>query len=165
MLVEEFLRAGINFNIEKRKLIDAQRIFHLMEKRNLTAAYQFYCNKVLHNAHAAEADTLASLEVLEAQIERYQGKKVEDTLGNLIGTFENDMSSLHQLTITNLVDLAGRMIYRGDHIYFNFGKHKGKKVIDILEKEPSYYDWIMNGDFTLDTKRKLTEIKLQAFNK
>lgn len=165
MLVEEFLRAGINFNIEKRKLIDSQKIFHLMEKRTLSAAYKFYCDKILVDAHSAEMDTLASLEVLEAQIDRYDGMDVKDAQGNLLGRFENNLSTLHQITSNDLVDLAGRMINRGGEVYFNFGKHKGKKVLDILESEPSYYDWIMNGDFSLDTKRRLTEIKLAAFNR
>ncbi len=166
MLVEEFLRADINFDISKRKLIDSQKIFHLMEKRNLSAAYLFYCNKILENAHSAEADTLASYEILEKQVQKYWGMDVLDMRGNKLGIIENDMEVLHKLTLDKLVDLAGRMIYNDEGIeVFNFGKHKGKVVLDVLDKEPMYYDWIMNGDFPLDTKRRLTEIKLRQFNK
>lgn len=165
MLVEEFLRADVNFSIENRKLIDSQKIFHLMEKRNLTSAYKFYCNKKLENAHSAEMDTRASLEVLEAQIERYQGQTVFDGLDKEIGNIDNNMATLHELTASNMVDLAGRMIKKEDNIVFNFGKHRGKKVTSVLEQEPSYYEWIMNGDFPLDTKRRLTEIRLKSFKK
>jgi DNA polymerase-3 subunit epsilon len=165
VLVEEFLRADVNFSIEKRKLIDSQRIFHLMEKRNLTAAYKFYCGKDLVDAHSAEMDTLASLEVLQSQVEKYEGMTVNDNLGNAIGFIKNDMNTLHSLTSNDMVDLAGRMIIKDNIIVFNFGKHRGKKVLDVLEKEPSYYDWIMNGEFPLDTKRRLTEIKLKSFQK
>ena len=165
MLVEEFLRADVNFNIENRKLVDSQKIFHLMEKRNLSSAYKFYCNKVLENAHSAEMDTLASLEVLEAQVLKYQGMTVFNGLEKEIGKIENNMNVLHELTSSNMIDLAGRMVKKDDTIIFNFGKHRGKSVTKILEDEPSYYDWIMNGDFPLDTKRRLTEIRLRAFKK
>lgn len=165
ILVEEFLRAGTDFDITKRKLIDAQKIFHLMEKRNLTAAYKFYCNKILKDAHSAEADTVATYEILKRQIEMYDGQKVEDLQGNTIGYIQNDIHVLHELTFTKMVDLAGRMVFNENGIeVFNFGKHKGKAVSEILAREPSYYDWMMNGDFPLDTKRKLTEIKLRGFN-
>jgi DNA polymerase III subunit epsilon len=165
ILVEEFLRAGTDFDISKRKLIDAQKIFHLMEKRNLSAAYKFYCNKILIDAHSAEADTIATYEILKRQIEMYDGQKVEDLQGNTIGYIHNDINVLHELTFTKMVDLAGRMVFNDNGIeVFNFGKHKGKSVNEILVKEPSYYDWMMNGDFPLDTKRKLTEIKLRGFN-
>jgi len=165
MLMEEFLRVGITFEVDKRKIIDAQRIFHLMEKRNLAAAYKFYCNKNLEDAHSAEADTNATLEVFEAQVQKYESMEVVDGLGNKIGIIENDMEVLHKLTKTDMIDLAGRMIEKNGEAYFNFGKHKGRKVTEILSNEPSYYDWIMNGDFPLDTKRKLTEIKLKEFSK
>jgi DNA polymerase-3 subunit epsilon len=165
MLVEEFLRAEIDFEIKNRKLIDAQRFFHLMEKRNLSAAYKFYCQKTLDNAHSAEADTLATVAVFEAQIEKYQDMEVTDNLGKKIGTFKNDMSSLHQLTFSKMADLAGRLVYNNQNeVVFNFGKHRGKPVTEIFKKEPSYYDWMMKGDFTRDTKRRLTEIKLQLLN-
>lgn len=165
MLIEEFLRAEVNFDVSNKKLIDAQRFFHLMEKRNLSAAYKFYCNKTLENAHSAEADTLATAEILEAQVERYDGAEVQDNLGKKLGIFANDMEQLHNLTFNKMVDLAGRMAYndRGE-IVFNFGKHRGKPVTQVLKSEPSYFDWIMKGDFTRDTKRRLTEIRLQSLN-
>jgi len=166
MLVEEFLRAGVEFDYSRKKIIDAQKIFHLMEKRTLTAAYKFYLSKDLEDSHSAEADTQASMEVLLAQVDRYQGELVTDGLGNKIGEIKNDMEVLAKLTSSELVDLAGRMILnkQGEEM-FNFGKHKGKKVTAVLKEEPSYYDWMMNGDFPMDTKRKLTEIKLRDFNK
>lgn len=165
MLVEEFLRAGVEFEIHNRKLIDAQRIFHLMEKRTLSAALKFYCNKELDNAHGAMADTLACLEVLDAQILRYENMVVTDAAGNEIGKIENDMESLHKLTCPNSVDLAGRIVLNKDGVeVFNFGKHKDKSVSEIMQIEPSYYDWMMKGDFPLETKRRLTQIKLRGFN-
>lgn len=166
VLVEEFLRSGVNFDVSKRKLIDSQKIFHLMEKRNLSAAYKFYCDKTLINAHSAEADTLASYEILLKQIERYDGQDVNDMKGNKLGVIQNDMEAIHNITLEKMVDLAGRMVFNdnGEEV-FNFGKHKGKRVVDILEKEPMYYNWIQKNDFSLDTKRKLTEIKLKQFNK
>ncbi|MBL7844529.1 MAG: 3'-5' exonuclease [Cyclobacteriaceae bacterium] len=162
ILVEEFLRAGVEFDYSRKKIIDAQRIFHLMEKRTLSAAYKFYLNKELQESHTAEADTQATLDVLLAQIEKYEGQPVVDGLGKTIGEIKNNMESLAQLTGSGLVDLAGRMVKseKGEEL-FNFGKHKNKKVLDVLKQEPSYYDWMMNGDFPLDTKRKLTEIKLR----
>lgn len=166
MLVEEFLRADVSFDISKRKLLDAQKIFHLMEKRNLSAAYKFYCNKTLDNAHSAEADTQATYEIFKRQIELYNGQTVEDMQGNKLGVIENDMDTIHNITFQNVVDLAGRMVLNEEGIeIFNFGKHKGKSVAEVLDKEPMYYDWIQKNDFTLDTKRKLTEIKLRQFNK
>lgn len=164
LLVEEFLRANIDFDIDNRKIIDAQKIFHLMEKRNLTAAYKFYCGKDLVDAHSAAADTFATYEVLAAQIERYQGQEVTDLLGNKVGTIDNDMSKIHELANHNMVDLAGRIVYdsEGQEI-FNFGKHRGKPVATVLAEEPSFYDWMMKGDFPLDTKRKLTQIRLRNF--
>lgn len=165
MLIEEFLRAGKNFNISKRKLIDAQKIFHLMEKRNLAAAYKFYCQAEMENAHSAEADTAATYEVFKKQIEKYDGMEVQDMKGNVLGTITNNMENVHNITFQNMVDLAGRIVFNDDGVeVFNFGKHKGKKVIDVLKKEPMYYDWIQKSEFPLDTKRKLTEIKLRQFN-
>ncbi|MCS6822463.1 MAG: 3'-5' exonuclease [Microscillaceae bacterium] len=163
MLVEEFLRAGVEFDVSQRKLIDAQRIFHLMEPRNLAAAYKFYCNKELKNAHSAEADALASLEVLDAQIQRYEGMVAKSEEFKEPIVIRNDMQVLHEITTNKVVDLAGRMVFNDkNEEVFNFGKHKGKLVKDVLNKEePSYYEWMMKGDFALDTKRKLTEIKLR----
>lgn len=161
VLVEEFLRADVEFDYSRKRIIDAQRIFHLMEKRTLKAAYQFYCQKELTDSHSAEADTEATLEVLLAQVQRYDNQPVTDTNGNKIGEVKNDMDALGQLSALDQFDLAGRMIRnaKGD-VVFNFGKHKGKGVLAVLKDEPAYYDWFMNGDFPLDSKRKLTEVKL-----
>lgn len=165
LLVEEFLRAGVDFETDSRKLVDAQKIFHMMEKRTLTAAYKFYCNKVLEGAHGAEADTLATAEVIKAQIERYEGQEVVDSLGNKLGVMENNMTNLHNISASNMVDLAGRFVFNKDGIeVFNFGKHRHKPVEEILKLEKGYYDWMMKGDFPQDTKRKLTQIKLRGFN-
>lgn len=165
LLVEEFLRAGVEFEANNRKLIDAQKIFHLMEKRTLTAALKFYCNKELEEAHTAEADTIASLEVLQAQVERYLDEPVIDAQGNQIGVIKNDMESLHNITASSIVDLAGRIVLNDNGVeVFNFGKHKQTPVTEVFKREPAYYDWMMRGDFPLDTKRRLTEIKLRNFN-
>lgn len=166
MLVEEFLRAGVEFDYERKRIIDAQKIYHMMEKRNLSSAYRFYCKKELVDSHAAEADTQATMDVLIAQVEMYENKPVTDSLGKEVGVIQNDMDMLHQLTTSSMIDLAGRMIRNenGDAI-INFGKHKNKPVLEVLKDEPSYYDWVMKGDFPLDTKRRLTEIKLSNFNK
>lgn len=165
LLVEEFLRAGVDFQIKNRHLVDVQRIFHMMEPRNLSAAYKFYCNKELIDAHSAEADTLATYEILNAQVERYAGVKIKDAAGNEIEPIVNDIASLHALTASNNVDLAGRMVYndKGEEL-FNFGKHAGKLVTDVLKAEPAYFDWMLKGDFPLDTKRRLTEIRLKSLS-
>jgi len=164
MLVEEFLRTGVEFDYARKKIIDAQKIFHMMEKRTLSAAYKFYLNKDLQNSHTAEADTEATMEVLIAQVAKYEGQDVIDGANRKIGEIKNDVEALSKLTSSDLVDLAGRMIknQKGEEI-FNFGKHKNKGVTAVLKEEPAYYDWMMNGDFPLDTKRKLTEIKLRGF--
>lgn len=164
MLVEEFLRADVDFDVSNKKLIDAQKIFHMMEKRNLSAALKFYCGKTLENAHSALADTQATYEVLVAQLEKYEGQELTDLKGETLGTITNDMQVIHDLTNGKMIDLAGRMVYddQGQEI-FNFGKHRGKSVSEILKAEPGFYDWIMKGDFPLDTKRKLTQIRLRNF--
>jgi len=163
MLVEEFLRCDVEFDVDGRKVVDAQKIFHVMEKRNLTAAYKFYCGEVLENAHSAAADTYATFEVLKAQIERYEGQEAVDSLGNKLTTIQNNMESIDRLSQNRMVDLAGRMVFKDGTEVFNFGKHRGKAVEQVLKDEPSFYDWIMKGDFPLDTKRKLTQIKLRGF--
>ncbi|MDB5110902.1 MAG: 3-5 exonuclease, partial [Mucilaginibacter sp.] len=160
MLVEEFLRAGVSFDLDKCHFVDVQNIFHQMEQRTLKAAYQFYCNKQIINAHSAEADTRATMEVLLAQIEKYENMEWEDKKGNKTIPIVNNVEALHQFTNLNRpVDFAGRLAYneQGEEV-FNFGKHKGKKVEDIFTIEPSYYSWMMQGDFPLYTKRKLEEI-------
>lgn len=166
MLVEEFLRAGVDFDYTRKKIVDAQKIFHLMEKRTLAAAYKFYLNKEILNSHTAEADTEATMEVLLAQVEKYENQDVTDGLNRKIGEIKNDIESLSKITASDLVDLGGRMIFndKGQEV-FNFGKHKNKVVTEVLKLEPSYYEWMMNGEFPLDTKRKLTEIKLRGFKK
>lgn len=150
LLSEEFLRAEVDFDFRKRRMIDVQNIFHKMEQRTLKAAYMFYCKKDLEKAHSAEADTLATYEVLKAQLDRYP-----DDL-------KNDMDFLAEFsTKTKNLDYAGRIVMNDkDVAVFNFGKHKGTPVTEVLQKEPSYFSWMMNGDFTLDTKKVLTEIKL-----
>lgn len=159
LLIEEFGRVNVDFSLSGRNLVDAQKIFHMMEKRTLSAAYKFYCNKDLTDAHSAEADTLATYEVLKAQIERYQGQEISDIKGNTFGTIDNNMDALGKISSGNLVDLMGRMILNAEgKETFNFGKHKGKLVTDILKKDKGYYNWIMNGDFPKDTKDRLREI-------
>lgn len=157
MLMEEFLRVGINFDIENRKFVDVQNIFHQMEQRTLKAAYKFYCGKDIINAHSAEADIKATYEVLLAQIEKYEGKDWESKKGEITQPVKNDVESLHIFTNLNKpVDFAGRMVYNDDdQPVFNFGKHKGKTVFQVFEEEPSYYAWMMNGDFPLYTKNRL----------
>jgi len=160
MLMEEFLRAGIKFDLDNRHFVDVQNIFHQMEQRTLKAAYQFYCDKQIINAHSAEADTRATMEVLLAQIAKYENKEWEDKKGNRSIPVINDVEALHKFTNLNRpVDFAGRMAYNEDgEEVFNFGKHKGKRVEDVFNIEPSYYSWMMQGDFPLYTKRKLEEI-------
>ncbi|MBN2167070.1 MAG: 3'-5' exonuclease [Marinilabiliaceae bacterium] len=153
LIAEEFLRAGLDIDIKKRKLIDVQTIFHKMEKRTLEAAYRFYCDKDLANAHSASADTNATYEVLKAQLDRYPDLK-------------NDMEYLADFSSHNRnVDFVGRIILNeNDDEVFNFGKYKGKKVEEVLESDSGYYGWMMNGDFPLYTKKVLTAIKLRKFN-
>ena len=150
VLVEEFMRAGVDVDFKRRKFIDVQNIFHKKEQRTLVAAYKFYCDKDLENAHSAEADTLATYEVLEAQIERYGD--IGDTV-EALAEFSTHFDS---------ADFAGRIAYddKGAEV-FTFGKYKGRRVEDILRDEPSYYTWMMNGDFPLYTKKVLTEIYLR----
>jgi DNA polymerase-3 subunit epsilon len=137
-----------------------------MEKRTLSAAYAFYVNKVIENAHSAAADTEATLEVLLAQVAKYEGQDVTDGLNRKIGEIRNDVGTLSAITETGLVDLAGRIVRNDKGVeVFNFGKHRNKIVTEVLKQEPSYYEWMMNGDFPMDTKRKLTEIKLRDFKK
>ena len=160
MLMEEFLRAGVNFDLDNRHFVDVQNIFHQMEQRTLKAAYQFYCDKQIINAHSAEADTRATMEVLLAQIERYENMEWEDKKGNRTTPVVGDVEALHKFTnLSRPVDFAGRMVYneQGEEL-INFGKHKGKRVEDVFNVEPSYYSWMMQGDFPLYTKRKLEEI-------
>ncbi|MCE5205875.1 MAG: 3'-5' exonuclease [Porphyromonadaceae bacterium] len=154
MLAEEFLRAGVDFDMSKRKFVDVQIIFHKKEQRTLEAAYNFYCNKQLENAHSAEADTFATYEVLKSQLDRYPD------LTNDIEVLSKEYSSFN-----NNVDFAGRIIFNEEGIeVFNFGKHKGKPVLEVLKNEPGYYSWMMDGDFPLNTKQALTKIRLRELN-
>lgn len=151
LLAEEFLRAEVEFDISNRKLVDVQNIFHRMEQRTLAAAYKFYCNKTMTDAHNAAYDIRATLEVLEAQLERYEGDLQNDV------EFLSDFSSRGKPA-----DLAGRIVYneKGQEI-FTFGKHNGKTVEEVFKKEPSYYNWMMDGDFPLYTKKVITKIRLR----
>ncbi|MBQ0025507.1 MAG: 3'-5' exonuclease [Bacteroidales bacterium] len=152
MLAEEFLRAGVDFDFRKRKLVDVQNIFHKKEQRTLKAAYMFYCEKDLEKAHSAEADTMATYEVLEAQLDKYAADSVDP--------LQNDVAYLSKYSCqTRFVDYAGRIVLNDkNQPVFNFGKHRGRLVTDVFKSEPSYYDWMMKGDFTLDTKQALTQL-------
>lgn len=167
LLLEEFLRAEVDFDLSNRKLIDVQNIFHIMEPRTLSAAYKFYCGKSIENAHSAEADIKATYEVFLAQIEKYENTQVDDGKGNLITPVKNDMTVLSELSAkSKFADLAGRIIYNENGVeVFAFGKHKDKPVTEIFEKEPSYYNWMMNGDFPLYTKKVITQIRLKMKTK
>ncbi|MBP1614859.1 MAG: Exonuclease RNase and polymerase [Bacteroidetes bacterium] len=150
VLAEEFLRAGVDIDMSRRKFIDVQVIYHKLEQRTLSAAYKFYCGKNLEDAHTAEADTRATYEVLMSQLDRYS-------------ELQNDMAFLADFSTHNKnVDFAGRMVYdeKGTEI-FNFGKYKGMSVSEVLKKDPGYYSWIVNSDFTLNTKAVLTKIRLR----
>jgi len=147
LLIEEFLRAEVDFDVKGRRFVDVQKIFYQMEQRTLSAAYRFYCDKTLENAHSAEIDAAATAEILDAQLERYP------QLGNTVE------SILKVIGEEGIIDFARRFAYdeKGREV-FNFGKHKGKLVADVLKAEPQYYDWMMKGEFPLNTKQKLTEI-------
>lgn len=153
LLAEEMLRSDIDFDMKNRFAVDVQTIFHKMEKRTLTAAYKFYCDKNLEDAHSAAADTKATYEVLKSQIERYDG-------------LSGDIKELSEFTKRkNSADFAGYIVYNKDkEEVFSFGKHKGKKVEDVMEQEPGYFGWLLNADFPLYTKKVLTGIKLRKLN-
>ncbi len=151
LLVEEFIRAGVDVDFKKRRFVDVQNIFHIKEKRTLEAAYKFYCDKDLEDAHSAEADTLATYEVLEAQLDKYPD-------------LENDIAFLADFSARdNCADYAGRIVYdeKGVEV-FAFGKHKGRSVAEVFRREPSYYTWMMEGDFPGYTKKVITEIRLRS---
>jgi DNA polymerase-3 subunit epsilon len=146
LLMEEFLRAGLDFDLVGRRMIDVQRIFHVMEPRTLSAALRFYCNEELTDAHSAEADVAATWKVFDAQLAKYP------QLGNTVDTVTQFLGE------DAIVDFARRFILEKGIEVFNFGKHKGRPVADVLRNEPQYYDWMMKGDFPMHTKQKLTEI-------
>lgn len=160
VLLEEFLRAGVDFDMNDRKFVDVQNVFHQMEQRTLRAAYKFYCDKDIVNAHSAEADITATYHVLLAQLERYKDTEFEDKQGNISKPVQNNVEALHVFTNMNKpVDFAGRMVFNeNEEETFNFGKHKGKTVEQVFDIEPSYYAWMKQGDFPLYTKKKLGEI-------
>jgi DNA polymerase-3 subunit epsilon len=146
LLVEEFLRADVDFDMKGRRMVDVQNVFHKMEQRTLSAAYKFYCNKTLDGAHSAEIDASATHEVLLAQLEKYP------ELGNTIESINKKIGE------EVIVDFARRFVMDNGVEVFNFGKYKGKSVAEVLKAEPQYYDWMMRGDFPQHTKQKLTEI-------
>ncbi len=150
MLVEEFLRVGVDVDFKRRKFVDVQNIFHQKERRTLEAAYKFYCDRELEGAHSAEADVMATYEVLEAQLDRYPD-------------LQNDVAFLADYSARdNCADYAGRVVYddRGVEV-FGFGKHKGRSVAEVFRREPNYYAWMMEGDFPAYTKKVITEIRLR----
>ena len=153
LLAEEMLRADIDFDMKNRRSVDVQTIFHKMEQRTLTAAFKFYCDRSLEDAHSAEADTMATYEVLKAQLDRYED-------------LENDTKFLADFSSRKkIADFAGFIAFDEDgEECFSFGKHKGKKVTEILEKEPGYFGWLQSADFPLYTKKVLTAIKLRSLN-
>lgn len=154
LLAEEMLRADVDFDLGNRVTVDVQTIFHKMEQRTLSAAYKFYCGKTLDNAHSAQADTNATYEILKSQLDRYD-------------ELENDMKKLSEFTSRKqAVDFAGFIVLNDkNEEIFTFGKHKGRKVEEILEEEPGYFGWILNADFPLYTKKVLTAIKLRKLTK
>jgi DNA polymerase-3 subunit epsilon len=154
ILCEEFLRVNVDFNPARHRYVDVQVIFHKKEQRTLSAAYKFYCQRELENAHSAQADTAATYEILKAQLDRYPD-------------LENDIEKLSSFSaFNNNADLAGRIVFNEQGVeVFNFGKHKGKPVEMVFKEEPSYYSWMMNGDFPLNTKQVLTAIKVRSFGK
>ncbi len=182
MLAEEFLRAGVDFDFSKCRLIDAQTIFHKMERRNLAAAYKFYCGRKMEDdfeAHRADQDTEATYRVLMAELDKYNPETAEEPERAL----PNDMDALAEFSrVNNNVDFAGRIIWKEMtdhnnevlvdkdgkprmHEVFNFGKYKGWDVAEVLKRDPGYYSWMLGGDFTYNTKQVLTRIRLREFNK
>lgn len=163
MLVEEFLRAEVDFDVRTRKMIDVQNIFMKMEPRTLEAACRFYLNKDLDDAHSAEADAKATYEVLKAQLDKYEDVTFKDNKGVETKPVVNDMNALHAFSSHHRnADLMGQIILNDDGLeVLNFGKHKGKTVEEVFTKEPSYYSWMMNADFPLFTKKLITTIKLR----
>ncbi|MGC9353093.1 MAG: exonuclease domain-containing protein [Mariniphaga sp.] len=167
LLAEEFLRADVDIDLKKRKFIDVQAIFHKMEKRTLAAAYLFYCKKPLTDAHNALADTRATYEVLQAQLDTYQGAEYEDNHGKTSTPVVNDVEKLSEFSAYDRnVDFVGRIVYDENGVeVFNFGKNKGVPVEKVLQEQPGYFGWIMNSEFPLYTKKVLTRIKLRMLEK
>ena len=165
ILIEEFIRCDLELSLDKVKIIDALRIYHLMEKRNLSSAYKFYCNKNLENAHNSYADTSATLEIIEKQIEKYNQSEVLDNKGNVLGKISDSIDSIGSIINNNIVDISGRIIKNSDgKEIFNFGKYKNQLVETVFKENPQYYHWMINNDFPLHTKKKISEIKLRNIN-
>lgn len=160
LLMEEFLRVGLDFDIRGRRFIDVQNIFHKMEPRTLSAAYKFYCNQELIDAHQAESDTRATYQVLKGQLDFYNGQKYEDKKSGIVSEIENSVLMLSGFTSDNRnVDFAGQILFNeNDEEIFNFGKYKGTQVRKVFTQEPAYYDWMMKADFPLYTKKIITRI-------
>ncbi len=167
LLVEEFLRADIDFDVKGRYIIDVQNIFHKMEPRTLKGAYKFYCKKELENAHSAEADNIATYEVFKSQLDKYNNIEFTNNDGKTSVPIVNDIRKLSEFSYLNRnVDLVGHIIFNNKDVeVFNFGKHKGKAVEEIFAREPSYYAWMMKAEFPMSTKKVITSIKLRGFNK
>lgn len=167
LLAEEFLRADVDIDLKRHKFIDVQAIFHKMEKRTLAAAYKFYCQKDLTEAHSAMADTKATYEVLKAQLEVYEGVEYEDIKGKKSVPIVNDMEKLSEFSSYDQnVDFAGRIVFDENGIeVFNFGKNKGIPVEKVLREQPGYFGWMMDGDFPLYTKKVLTRLRLRMMNR
>ncbi|RLD55495.1 MAG: 3'-5' exonuclease [Bacteroidetes bacterium] len=167
LLVEEFLRAEVDFDIKARKFIDVQNIFHKMEPRTLVAAYKFYCQKELIGAHGAEADAIATYEVLKSQLDMYKDVTYKDKKGKESIPVVNDMKALSEFSYhAKNADLVGQIIFNDDgEEVFNFGKNKGKTVESVFNKEPQYYDWMMKSQFPRSTKNVIMAIRLRGFNK
>ncbi|MFV0346500.1 MAG: exonuclease domain-containing protein [Bacteroidales bacterium] len=162
LLAEEFIRADVDIDFKKRKFVDVQTIFHKMERRTLIAAYKYYCDKDLTDAHSAMADTKATYEVLKSQLDMYAGKEIEEDKKTFV-PIVNDVKALSEFSSNDkFVDYAGRIVYNGKgEEVFNFGKNKGVPVERVLREQPGYYQWMMDNDFPLYTKNVLSRIKLR----
>lgn len=160
MIRESFLRVGKEIEFDEKEVVDVQRIFHLMEKRNLESAYKFYCKKNIKNAHRAIVDTQVTLEIFKAQLEKYSNCEVFDNFGKKIGKITDKLEDISALNLVDkkFLDFSGKIIKKNNNYFFNFGKYKGKDIKVVFKEDAKYYDWIMNNEFTLDTKNKMTKI-------
>ena len=159
ILIEEFKNNKISFPINNINIIDVQKLYHLMEKRNLSSAYKFYCNKTLKNSHSSFSDTMATYEIFLNQLKKYDNQEVFDLKGNKMGKISKNLNKINNTLNNNMIDLEGRFIMDNDDPVFNFGKYKGKKIKEILKKNPGYFNWIIKGKFSNDTKENLKKIK------
>lgn len=159
ILIEEFKNNKISFSINNINIIDVQKLYHLMEKRNLSSAYKFYCNKTLKNSHSSFSDTMATYEIFLNQLKKYDNQEVFDLKGNKMGKISKNLNKINNTLNNNMIDLEGRFIMYNDDPVFNFGKYKGKKIKEILKKNPGYFNWIIKGKFSNDTKENLKKIK------